>query len=465
MPPPPSQAAAPTPFQVWTFRIALGALLVLALARWPVSLSFSDEVGYLGQARLILSGHISPTASDPGVFERLDGGGLVSRYPLFVPFVVAPLTAIHPRLAFLLGMASLVVVLWIAARIFDGWRLPRALALLFAVHPTFIILGFTAMADLFLVAASLAAFALGERGRRLAALPFALVVLAKPVGVLIAAGLVCGGAVSRWREERAIRPALRASVWPLGGIAAGGVAAAALNWLSWRHFGYSYDALHSHLGVPVFSFAYLRQTLPIYLPSLVVLLPGLLILGPLGLWRRRSFGPLFVTIGLIGLMACYFFFDHGRSRAETMVLAQRLILPATAFMILGYADILAVLIRRASAARFLSVLLVVASVVEIYAISTRLRGWQRDARDAVTAASAELARRGASELGTTEAAMKAALLYRGPVALVGSALHEPPVVICNVASGSYRAPSANSCALPGYEAVGAYGTFRVLGAR
>src|SRR5262245_31466257 len=103
--PPEASAATPgrAPFPLWAFRLALAALVVAALVRWPVSLSFSDEVGYVGQARLFLSGRIAPTPSDPGVFERLDGGALVSRYPLFIPAVVAPLAAVHPRMVFVLG--------------------------------------------------------------------------------------------------------------------------------------------------------------------------------------------------------------------------------------------------------------------------------------------------------------------------------------------------------------------------
>jgi hypothetical protein len=465
MPPNPSELPARSPFQVWAFRIALAALVVLALVRWPASLSFSDEVGYLGQARLLLSGRISPTAADPCIVERLDGGGRVSRYPLFVPLLVAPLMAINPRTVFVLGLASLAAILWIAARIFDRWRIPTSLALLFAVHPTFILLGYTAMSDLFLSAAALGAFALAERRRRSTTLLFALLVLAKPVGALIAAGLIAGGALERWKVERALAPVLRWGLWPALGSVLGGVAAAGLNWLEWQHLGYSYDALHQHLGVPIFSTGYLAHTIPIYLLSLLVLLPGLLLLGPLGLWRRRCYGPLIVSIGLLAMMASYFFFDHGRSRLETIVLAQRLILPASTFLVLGYADVIAPLFRRTAVAQALTVVLVLVSAIEVYGIGTRLRGWQHDAHDALVAARAEVARTEDDTLGTTESAMKIALMHRGRVVLARREEVHPRVVICNVASGSYRAEAPTSCALPGYDAVGAYGTFRVLVAR
>jgi hypothetical protein len=321
------------------------------------------------------------------------------------------------------------------------------------------------MIDLFLVAAALGAFALGERRPRLAALLYALIVLAKPVGVLIAAALVCGSLITRWREERAVAPVIRASVWPILGISIGGLAAICLNWLSWQHLGYSYDALHSHLGGPVFSPTYLTRTAPVYLLSLIALLPGMLVLGPLGLWRRRCYGPLLVVVGLTALMASYFFFDRGRSRIETAVLAQRLILPASAFMILGYADVLAPLFRRPAVARVLSTLLVLMSVAEVYGTGTRLRGWQRDGRDAVMFADEELTRRGSETLGTTQSAMKAGLMHRGPVRMAEAAAERPAVVICNLASGSYRFDFASSCAYPGYDTLAAYGSFRVLAIR
>jgi hypothetical protein len=93
-----------------------------------------------------------------------------------------------------------------------------------------------------------------------------------------------------------------------------------------------------------------------------------------------------------------------------------------------------------------------------------MRGWQRDARDAFQSASAELVRRRADTLGTTEFAMKAALMHRGPVVMAGPGLASPPVIMCNVSSGSYRSKLSNSCDLPGYALHGSYGPFRVLAA-
>jgi len=45
---------------------------------------------------------------------------------------------------------------------------------------------------------------------------------------------------------------------------------------------------------------------------------------------------------------------------------------------------------------------------------------------------------------------------------MASATTNPRVVICNLASGSYRFDLPASCDLPGYDAIAAYGTFRVL---
>lgn len=456
-------APARAPFDVWLYRVALGALLVVSLARWPMALTFSDEVGYLGQARLVLSGHISPTASDPGVSERLDGGRFVSRYPLFVPLLVAPLLAIHPRLVFVLGVASFAAIICIAGRILKRWRHPPQLALLFTIHPTFVLLGYTSMIDLFVVAAAFAAFELGERGRRLAGLAYALLVLAKPIGLVIAGGLLLGAAVGRWSEQHSLRAALRKNVWSIVGIGTGGVAAAGLNWLSWGHLGYSYDVLHARLGNDaVFSLAYLPRNVPGYILSLLVVLPGLLIIGPLGLWRRKCHGPLFVSAGLMAMMAIYFFVDRGRNRIEDLVLMQRLVLPASAFFILGYADVLAPIFKARRMARPLSAALVFASLVVVFWIGTRLRGWHQDAHDSYRFARDELARKNDDVLGTTESAMKAALMYQGPVILTGTTARRPPVIICNLASGSYRFDKDGSCAFPGYETVAAYGTFRVL---
>jgi hypothetical protein len=50
-------------------------------------------------------------------------------------------------------------------------------------------------------------------------------------------------------------------------------------------------------------------------------------------------------------MCFYFFVDHGRTKIETLVLAPRLLLPAVAFLLVGYAEMAAGLAARFRALR------------------------------------------------------------------------------------------------------------------
>jgi hypothetical protein len=165
------------------------------------------------------------------------------------------------------------------------------------------------------------------------------------------------------------------------------------------------------------------------------------------------------------MMAIYFFADWGPGTTETWVLAQRLILPASGFLLIGYADLLSSLGQHLRLAPLLRWFVVVAASVVVIAVGFRHRARQHDMREALIAAEDVLAREGQGALGTTESAMKASMMHRGPVSLVPSRAPAPRVVLCSVKSESYRAEAGASCDLSGYDSVAAYGTYRVLRAR
>src|SRR5882724_5639121 len=66
------------------FALGAAAWLAALVLRWPDGLSYSDEIGYLGQAKLFLEGHIRWVPGAPGVWNPTSDG-VVSQYPLLVP--------------------------------------------------------------------------------------------------------------------------------------------------------------------------------------------------------------------------------------------------------------------------------------------------------------------------------------------------------------------------------------------
>ena len=148
---------------------------------------------------------------------------------------------------------------------------------------------------------------------------------------------------------------------------------------------------------------------------------------------------------LSGLMSFYFFVDSGRSRQETLVLTQRLILPASAFLLLGYADLVAAIADRLHIQTIVRWATVVLSPTLVLLISLRHHVWQAPMHDALEAADQVVSETGQRVLGTTVSAMKVALLHNGPVVLSDPSRQDPRVVLCNTVDLSYRASSAVSC--------------------
>ncbi len=129
--------------------LTLGALLwlVALLARWPLAVSFGDEVGYLAEVRMMLDGRLRPLAESPGVWVVTDHGA-VSKFPLLLPLILTPLFAIHPRLVFAAGAAAALGLTFVASRILKAWGRSPLWALIVLAHPSIVIMSRTVMADL-----------------------------------------------------------------------------------------------------------------------------------------------------------------------------------------------------------------------------------------------------------------------------------------------------------------------------
>ena len=429
-------------------------LWVVALAvRWPVSLSMGDEIGYVGQARLLLEGHIMPLDTTPGNWVPTTHG-LIPKYPLFFPLLLAPVLALSPILLFATGVVAALAMTWVAGRVLASWGRPPFWALMFLAHPTVVILARAVMVDVLLTALAVGAWQALRRGRPpIAALLLALTVLAKPTGIPIVAALLVGEALRR-RSSLLVRDqaTIARLAWGAAGLGTGLALTVVSNFLTTGSFSSPYGPSLRYLPTPQFWPLYFPATAPVHLRTLL-LMPPLLVLGAWPLARRREIGLLLTIVGFTLMMCFYFFVDRGPNLLETLVLAPRLILPVVAFLLLGYADGLAAWVaRRQRLGSVAALVLVTLPALVALPVSIRHRRWQAPAGAALQAADEAISRRGENELGVGPNAAKVALLYRGRTVepLPGAAA--PGVILCSTRSASYRDPAeGESCAREGYD--------------
>ena len=442
--------------------LGMAAWLVAIVARWPVALSISDEVAYVAQAKLLLEGHMAPYSHSPGIWHLGVHGLAPLCYPYLIPILIAPLVALTPRLVFLLGVGSALAITWVAGRALRSWGRRPIWALIVLAHPTVILISRTVMADLALSAFLVGAWWAIHNDKRIATLILLVMVVAsKAIGFPIAAALVGGEALRCWRPLLARdRTAIAHLAWAIAGVLLGLLLVVSLNYASSGKLWYSYD--YEFLGGPPFQSKFISVSAPKHLRTLLFA-PPLLFLGALPFWRRREFGPLLVTAGIATMMSMYFFVDRGRNSLETMILSPRLILPAVSFLLIGYADLLAGLAARLPSLRPAQAPLLIGVPALIgLVISVRHHRMLEPNAAALAAATTVASQAGETELGLTESAFKAGMLFNGRTSSV-EGNHRPGVILCNTRSASYRKPEyAIRCELPGYDARVDGDGFRVL---
>jgi hypothetical protein len=444
--------------------LGVAAWLLVVGFTWPLGFSFSDDIGYVGEAKILLAGRVLPRAEDAGIWTSTEIG-LVAKYPLFPSLLMAPLLAITPRAVFALGIASAIAACLIGASVLRSWGTAAGWALLILAHPTVVIISRTATADVPLTALALAAWWALRQNRRGPAIVLCAAMFAiKATGFLIGL-LLLGGETLRTLLElrRTDAEARRRLVTSLMGIAAGFVLIFAMNLISARRLGFAYD--HQFLGTPPFWFTYFKTAAPAQLQTLL-LFPPLLILGVLPYWRRRELGPVCLILGFSALMCFYFFVDSGTTWVESLVLAPRLLLPVVVFLLIGYADLISSGLRRVLGhdARAGTVLICGTAAI-VAAVSVEHSRWQAPMAEARRAAERIVAHLGANELGLAPQAVKAGLLFDGPTPVVSMSDTSLPVVLCNERSASHRAPddgTNSSCEAPAYRSDYRVGGFHVL---
>jgi hypothetical protein len=429
--------------------------LGIMVVNWPMALSFGDEVGYVGQTKLILQGRIAPTAADPGVWHA-SPHGLIPKYPLLLAFVLAPFFAISPALVFLPAMLAAIGLAWVAGLILQSWGRWGLLALM---DPTVVLLSRTAMADIALGTLALATwYAFQRRAFWWVVLLAAATMAIKTTGVVSIGMILLGESYSCWRGGRALplRQALR-PVTPLAlGMILGGVVVVGLNLIANGTIHSSYR----ETGAQAFQLGFLR-TSGLAHAKAFLLCPPLLIIGAWPFWQRRNqeggggFSALAVIAATTVMMSVYFFVDWGVGPIDTLVLSRRLMMPVIVFLLVGYADLLARLASKLSLTRPAPLALIFLPAFVALAIGLKHLQWQRPRAHALARAQAWTHSKDSHELGITTWAQKIGLLYPGRTTFLFRGGPRPEIALCGTSDASYRNGAGNKqvCALEGYRAV------------
>jgi len=449
------------------FLLGVTLWVAVILATWPRAVSFGDELGYVGRAKLILEGHLSYVPNSIAGWYETERGTMAPKYPLLQSLLLLPFGALGPRAMFALAVLGAVWLAATARAVLRSWGKSPAFALLVLAHPTIVILARTTMADLGQAAAALSAWWALRRGRGVATMAWlTLLVALKPTGAVLALAIVAGEALRARAALRARDAAtVRRFAWSVAGGLSGLALLVACNYLSNGHAWFDYT--HAGPGKPPFSASYAAAVVPSHVVT-VLLLPPLLVAGAVTYWRRRELAPLVVSAAFLAMMSVYYFVDAAPKAIETLVIAPRIILPAVVFLLLGWIawldDLRAGAWRgRAPDAapsppvgRVLGALLVAVPVVVCVGVSARHARYQRAMGSIRDIASALADSYGERTLGVTSNASKAGILHDGPTTLFDPVSNRTAAVFCSEVSASLRQPGADgTCSIPGYHTVAA----------
>ena len=307
----------------WATRVLLAMLAVYAcgfLLFYPPGVTVADEGTYIRQAQLILAGRTGVDIVDPftGVTVEMRP---INDYPLGTALLLLPFVALGGRdAAWLLPLICTAVGVVATARWLQEAGRSPLWALLVLAYPSMMVMGRVAMSE----APSLAVVALGLLlyWRGLSRAP------SRRSGGWIAAGFLAGLSLA-FREANVLlfAPLFLGSLvrgdrgWPA--LVAGGVAGISVRLLSaWLFFGDPFFTKTSD----AFTLASIAATAPVYLFSLLVLVPGGLVAGLAYRGERRpevvSTVALFVVFHL-----SYTYSAEPSGWAKRLVLGPRYFIP------------------------------------------------------------------------------------------------------------------------------------------
>jgi len=308
--------------------LILGGLAVLALwVHSPHAVTIEDETYYLGQAHALARGVLHPSNLDP--YPGLDNSlGPIIRYPLIWPLVLAPF--VYFKLVFGLWVNAVVHIAGalVFLALLRRRGLPAKYGFLFLLQPALFLYSSTAMADTMAVFLLLMGLWCRENEKNFASgLCWGL------MAALRMATLVYGAAfffVDFWEWKRGRMSGRRLMQWILGYGIAASLAPLSYQLMQGYPLPFYYMGTRGAAWQP--SPLFIVQFLLFYAAALLAVYPGML-LG----WAWNTTREKTAVAAALLFQSCYFFIDSGRTVFESWVIGQRLILPAVALLLLGYA--------------------------------------------------------------------------------------------------------------------------------
>ena len=342
-PRPPLSSRIATGRTAWAIVAALLAVYVAAfLLTYPRTITVIDELSYVRQAQLLVTGIRSELITDPSTgLEVVYDIRQETVYPLgtaltLAPFIAAggwPLAFFAPALCLLL--ATLVTARWLA----DAGRSPLAAGVLLG-FPAALVLGRVCMSEapsLLCVSLGLWLFWRGLDKQRVVS--------------WLAAGFLAGGSIL-FRESNVLllAPFLLGAVlrrdggtWALAVGAACGVGLRLLS--SQLYFG---DAFYQKASGYGFGFGPIARNLPIYATSLLLFVPGGLLAGMLYKGPRRAE----VVATIVGFFLFYLTYDYSGGAsglAKRIILGPRYFVPLLPLLAFALAEVVPRTVEAAKA--------------------------------------------------------------------------------------------------------------------
>ncbi len=350
------------------FVFVLASLLLFGIyLAYPCAVTIEDEVYYLGHAHAISHGRLIPSVADP--YPDISAAGRVRiKYPSGWPMLLAPAMRYSPHLALAMNGLFHLLSMGVFALLLKRRKLSMGYSFLYLLQPGLLLYSRTAVAEgatLFLILSGLWAVEARRYFWAGAILGLALSVRlsAFVVGGTLAAALIFQALLRRrpWGEP----------ISYLGGycLTAG---LAPLNY--WLTQGTFWPRVYLTPGTASFAPELFGSHLLFYVAILSLLYPGML----LGFFKNTGLERT-VVLAVILFQSLYFFVDTGRLWFETLVIGQRLVLPAVVILLLGYAEWLEEIRRRWF--RWLPHLVCSAAGVSLLLIAIRLGNFQKGLAD------------------------------------------------------------------------------------
>jgi hypothetical protein len=319
----------------WSILLAVCALYTIAfLATYPSVITVDDEAMYVRHAQIVFEGRASMPKLNPVTGKTIDFN--VSRYPIGTAAMIAPFVAVAGwKGAFVVPLLCLLGGVLITGRWLQEEGRSPLWALVVLGYPGSLVMGRVAMSDV----PSLAVVSLGLwlfwRG------------LDRSWGYWFASGFIAGISTI-WREPNAVVfvPFFAGTVlrrekacWA---IVVGGLLGMAVRLLSSIIvFGEAFFYKSPY----IFDLGALPDRLPTYLLTVLVLIPGGLLL--VQFYRGRRWPELVASVNLFLLFyLLQEYFMSGTSSLKRIILTARYILPILPLMALAAAEVMPRLWRR-----------------------------------------------------------------------------------------------------------------------